>query len=195
MKVARWIFDGGYPEVQGKSDRGKSIWFKSYIQGRLFKDFESLHSARGNYHSKLDALVPYLAGLSGNLLKYANVSNDLELDDKLTKNFIEILELMFILRRVPAYLKNRAKRQATRMPKLHFVDTGLACSLLGLKNEEQLMGSQYFGALLETMIYLECCKHAQWSNNEVSIHHFRDKRKNGYIRVSQKAIGAKPLAP
>ena len=33
------------------------------------------------------------------------------------------LELMFILRRIPGWLKNRARRQAVRMPKLHFVDT------------------------------------------------------------------------
>src|SRR5690606_15231371 len=111
---------GGYPEIQDKSPRAQQLWFRSYMEGRLFKDFATLYTARGDYHSRVQALVPYLAGMAGNLLKYANIANDLELDDKLVKTYIEILELLFIVKRVPAWLKNRAKRQATRMPKLHF---------------------------------------------------------------------------
>lgn len=177
-QLAEWIISGGYPEVQTKSLRAKSMWYSSYVQGRLFKDFESLYNARGDYFSRLQALIPYLAGLSGNLLKYANISNDLELDDKLTKTYIQILELMFIVARVPAYKKNRAKRAATRMPKLHFIDTGLACYLLGLKNSDQLLASQYYGGLLENLVYMELRKHAQWSEDMVNLYHFRDKQKN-----------------
>jgi predicted AAA+ superfamily ATPase len=186
-QLANWIINGGYPEVQSKSARAKSIWFKSYVQGRLFKDFESLYTARGDYHSKLNALISYLAGLSGNLLKYSNVSNDLELDDKLVKTYIQILELMFIVKRLPAYLKNRAKREATRMPKMHFVDTGLACHLLGIKTPDQLLYSQYYGGLLENLMFMECCKHAQWASNDVSLYHFRDKQKNEVDIVLEQA--------
>ena len=52
-------------------------------------------------------------------MKYSNVANDLELDDRLSKRYVEILELMYIGRRVPAWMKGRAKRLATRIPKLH----------------------------------------------------------------------------
>jgi predicted AAA+ superfamily ATPase len=177
-QLARYMLQGGYPEVQSKSGRAKRIWFDSYIEGRLFKDFESLHTARGDFHSKLRALVPYLAGLSGSLLKYVNVANDLELNDKLIKTYIEILELMFIVRRVPAYLNNPAKRQAARMPKLHFVDVGLACHLLGLRNEQQLMKHSLFGTLLESLMYMEFSKQACWAQDDVALYHFRDQRKN-----------------
>ena len=68
------------PKSKIRSRRGRQAWFRSYMEGRLHKDFESLHAARGDYHSRLRALAPYLAGLSGNLLKYANVANDLELN-------------------------------------------------------------------------------------------------------------------
>ncbi len=175
--IAHLILCGGYPEVQGKSPRARQIWYRSYTEGRLFKDFESLYAARGDYHSRLQALAPYLAGLSGNLLKYSNIANDLELDDRLSKSYIEILQLMFIVRRAPAYIRNRARRLATRMPKLHYVDTGLACHLLGLRTEEQILNSQYYGGLLESLIYMEICKHAAWSEEEVGMYHFRDTRK------------------
>jgi len=144
-QFAELVLRGGYPEVQSKSPRAKQAWFKSYMEGRLYKDFESLYAARGDYHSRLQAMAPYLAGLSGNLLKYSNIANDLELNDRLVKSYAEILDLMFIVRRVPGYLKNRAKRKAVRMPKIHYVDTGLACYLLGLRDEEQLLKTSIMG--------------------------------------------------
>ena len=175
--IADLVLRGGYPEVQDKSLRGKQAWFRSYMEGRLYKDFETLHAARGDYFSKLRALAPWLAGISGNLLKYSNIANDLELDDRLSKRYVEMLELMYIVRRTPAWRRSGAKRLATRMPKLHFVDTGLACHLLGIRNERRLLDSHHYGGLLESLIYMECCKHAAWSDEEVSLWHFRDKRK------------------
>ena len=66
--LASWVLRGGYPEVQGKSARGQQAWFRSYMEGRegrLYKDFETLHAARGDYFSKLRALAQWLAGVSG----------------------------------------------------------------------------------------------------------------------------------
>ncbi len=176
-EIAGKILEGGYPEVQKRSSRARTIWFRSYVEGRLFKDFETLYAARGDYHSKLRALTPYLAGLSANLLKYSNIANDLEIDDRLTKSYVEILELLFIVKRLPGYLKNRAKRAATRMPKLHYIDTGLACHLLGLRSEHQLLQSGYYGALFENLLCMEVFKHATWAAEQAEIYHFRDRRK------------------
>lgn len=188
--VAQWIIDGGYPEVQNKkSKRAKTIWFNSYLQGRLFKDFETLYNARGDYQTKLRMLITYLSGLCGNLLKFSNVSNDLEIDDKTAKTYVSLLELMFIVKTVPTFLKNRAKREVTHMPKLHFVDTGLACNLLGLHNVEQLLQSPNYGGLLENFVYMEIIKHTQWALNDVSIYHFRDKRKNEVDIIMEQANG------
>lgn len=178
QKIADLILDGGYPEVQDKSLRGKQIWYKSHIEGRLFKDFETLYNARGDYRSKLKALVPYLAGLAGNLIKYANISNDIREDDKLIKSYMEVLELMFIIKITPAYIKNKAKRMAITMPKLQMIDTGLACNLLSINNKQQLIDSSYFGGLLENLIFMELYKQNGWSDEQVNLFHFRDKYKN-----------------
>ncbi len=178
QKLADMILQGGYPEVQKMSSKAKQIWYDSYIEGRLFKDFETLYAARGDYRSKLRSLVPYLAGLAGNLIKYSSISSDLGQEDKLIKSYIEILELMFIIKIVPAYIKNKAKRQAITMPKLQMIDTGLACSLLGIKKQEQLISSSYFGGLLENLIFMELLKQNSWSEEQVSLYHFRDKYKN-----------------
>lgn len=188
-EIARLILMGGYPEVQGMSRRARTTWFRSYTEGRFFKDFDTLYSARGDYHSRLRALAPYLAGLSGNLLKYANLANDLELNDKLAKSYAEVLELMFLIRRVPSYRKNLARRFTVRMPKLHFVDTGLASHLLGLRTEARLLTSPHYGALLESLLFMECAKHAEWAEEEVGLYHFRDKRKREVDIVLERPDG------
>lgn len=187
QEIAVKILSGGYPEALMLGQREKQIWLKSYLTGRLYKDFETLHAARGDYQSKLQALLPYLAGLSGNLLKYSNVGRDLELRDGLVKTYIEMLELMFLLKRVPAYRKNRARINASQMPKLHFIDTGLAAFLLGYRSPEQLVNSRHYGALLENLVYMECCKQAGWSQEDVSFYHFRDKRQHEVDIVLEKS--------
>jgi predicted AAA+ superfamily ATPase len=197
-QFAALVLRGGYPEVLTKSSRAKQVWFKSYIEGRLYKDFESLYAARGDYHSKLRAMVSYLAGLSGNLLKYSNIANDLDLNDKLVKSYVEILDLMFIVRRVPAYVRNRTRRLAVRMPKIHYIDTGLACHLLGLRDEAQLLKSQYYGGLLENLVFMECYKQASWAQEEVGMYHFRDNKQHEVDivleRSNAKIIGIKVKA-
>ncbi len=188
-QIARLILLGGYPEIQGMSRRARGIWFRSYAEGRFLKDFDTLYSARGDYHSRLRVLAPYLAGRTANLIRYVNLANDLELNDKLVKSYIEVLELLFLVRRVPAYRRNPARRMAVRMPKLHFVDTGLASNLLGLSTEARLLASSHYGALLETMLFTECAKHVEWAGEEVGLYHFRDRRKREVDMVLERPDG------
>ncbi len=147
-RLAQVLIDGGYPELQDKGSRARQMWFQSYLQGRIFKDFESIYSPKGDYHTKV------------------------------VKSYIEALEWMFIIKRIHPYIKKRAKRQTIGMAKLHMVDTGLACYLLGLKKKQQLSRSALFGGLLESFVVMECCKHMAWSSETMNIYHFRDKRKN-----------------
>lgn len=177
-QLAQTLLDGGYPELQGKGPRARQIWFKSYLQGRLFKDFDNIYSAKGDYYTKLEALIPYLAGLCGNLLKYASIANDLGQNDKIVKSYIEALEWMFIIKRIHPYVKNQAKRESIGMAKLHMVDTGLACYLLGLKKKQQVLKSSFYGGLLESFVVMECYKHMAWAQETMNLYHFRDNRKN-----------------
>lgn len=188
-QLAQTLIDGGYPELQEKSPRARQIWFQSYLRGRLFKDFESIYRAKGEYHTKLEALIPYLAGLNGNLLKYASVANDLSQNDKVVKSYIQALEWMFIIKRIHPYVKNRAKRQTIGMAKLHMVDTGLACHLLGLKKKQQLLASPFYGGLLESFLVMECFKHMGWAEESMNIFHFRDKRKNEVDIILEQSDG------
>lgn len=189
IALAEMLMDGGYPEAISKSLRSRNAWFASYAEGRLLKDFETMHQVKGDYHSKLGALIRNLAGMTGNLIKYANIANDLSQDDKTVKRYVEILELMFIIHRLNPYVRNSAKRAVVGMPKLHFVDTGLACHLLGLKHAETLHTSQFFGGLVENFVYAELLKHAAWSAEQVSFYHFRDTAKHELDLIIERSDG------
>lgn len=185
-KMAGIIIRGGYPEAIGKSLRNRSAWFKSYVLGRLFKDFSALTETRGDYIGKIDALTRLLAGMSGNLLKYANIAGKVGLDDKTVKKYMQTLELMFIIKRLEPYAKNQAKRGVIGMPKIHFVDTGLACYLLGIKKAELLHASNFYGGLLENFVLMELFKHSGWASEDIRLYHFRDKKKNEVDIVIEK---------
>lgn len=189
VTMAEMLMEGGYPEAIAKSSRSRSAWFASYAEGRLLKDFETMHQVKGDYHGKLSALIRNLAGMTGNLIKYANIANDLAQDDKTVKRYMEILELMFIIHRLDPYVRNSAKRAVVGMPKLHFVDTGLACWLLGLKQAETLHTSQFFGGLVENFVYTELLKHAAWAEEEVNFYHFRDTAKHELDLVIERSDG------
>ena len=75
------------------------------------------------------------------------------------------------------------------MPEVHYLDTGLACHLLGLRSEGQLLGSQYYGGLLESLVYMECCKQASWGQEEVGMYHFRDRNQHEVDIVLERANG------
>lgn len=189
-ELGELLMEGGYPEAITKSPRSRSTWFASYIEGRLLKDFEIMHHAKGDYHTKLSALIRNLAGMTGNLIKYANIANDLSQDDKTVKRYMEILELMFIIRRLHPYVRNSAKRAVVGMPKLHFVDTGLACHLLGLKKADTLHTSQFFGGLVENFVFCELLKHAAWAEEDVSFYHFRDTARHELDLVIERSDGS-----
>lgn len=188
--LAELLIKGGYPEVIDKNARSRSLWFRSYLEGRLLKDFEIMHHAKGDYHTRLTSLINGLAGMTGNPIKYANIANVLSQDDKTVKKYMEILELMFMIRRLAPYVRNISKRSVIGMAKLHFIDTGLACALLGQKNPETLHTSQFFGNLVENLIFVELLKHATWSEEDVRFYHFRDHAGHEVDLVIEQSDGS-----
>ena len=69
------------------------------------------------------------------------------------------------------------------------MDTGLASHLLGLRAEDRLLTSPHYGALLETLVFTELVKHAEWADEEVGLCHFRDKRKREVDIVLERPDG------
>ncbi len=68
------------------------------------------------------ALIRILASITSNLLKYSSLSKHLSIKDMTVKSNIEILEALFLVKRVNPYFTNRGKREV-KAPKIQFIDT------------------------------------------------------------------------
>ncbi len=64
------------------------------------------------------------------------------------------------------------------MPKLYFYDTGLACSLLGIQDEQQLKTHYLKGSLFESFVLSEIVKHRLNRGLEHNCYYWRDKSGN-----------------
>jgi predicted AAA+ superfamily ATPase len=123
------ICTGGYPTVQGKSTRSQESWFESYVEARIEKDLSLIKKISQENKSEINKLLRILASITSNLLKYSSLSKHLSIKDMTVKSDIEILEALFLVKRVNPYFTNRGKREI-KAPKIQFIDTGLAAYLV-----------------------------------------------------------------
>lgn len=65
------------------------------------------------------------------------------------KTWLSVLEAGYISWRLPPFHANVSKR-LIKTPKLHFLDSGLVCYLLGLRSADQLADHPLRGAIFET---------------------------------------------
>lgn len=76
---------------------------------------------------------------------------------------------------VPPYFSNFGKR-LIKSPKLYWLDSGLACHLLGIETETQLRRSPFAGPLFEGFIASEIIKQQINAGRRREIFYFRDQQ-------------------
>jgi len=98
------------------------------------------------------------AGRIGQLLNHTALAGDAGISPNTAKAWLSLLESSFLVYRLQPYHRNFTKR-LVKTPKLYFYDTGLACSLLGIRDHNQV-GMHYLrGALFENLVINEFIKH------------------------------------
>jgi len=85
------------------------------------------------------------------------LSNETGVEIKTVQAWLSILQSSYIVHLLPPYHKNFNKR-VVKTPKLYFLDTGLACSLLGIREKRELEISHFKGALFENYVIMEMLK-------------------------------------
>jgi uncharacterized protein len=148
------LFTGHYPRL---SDRGlaPTDFYPAYIQTyverdvRLLKNIENLNN--------FIQFTQLCAGRIGQLLNMTSLANDCGISPNTAKAWLSILESSYILYRLQPYHRNANKR-LVKSPKLYFYDTGLACSLLGIRAASQVNLHYMKGALFENMVINEFIK-------------------------------------
>lgn len=82
-----------------------------------------------NLFTNILELITILAANTANLLNINNIAKSIQLDFKTVKKYIELLEAMYLIKRIFVYSINVTK-QLVKQQKLYFTNTGLLCHLL-----------------------------------------------------------------
>jgi predicted AAA+ superfamily ATPase len=150
-----FLFTGGYPSLYDRQI-APTDYFPPYIQSYLERDVRSIINVTNL--STFRKFLGIVAGRTGQLLNANSIANDIGVDQKTVKSWLSVLETGFIIFFARAYHKNYNKR-LIKSPKLYFYDTGLACSLLGLRSPDELQNHFMKGALFENYVFSEIAKH------------------------------------
>jgi predicted AAA+ superfamily ATPase len=148
------IFKGQYPRIY---DRGiaPTDFYPSYIQTYVERDVRLMKNI-----GDINAFIQFTrlcAGRIGQLLNYASLASDAGISPNTAKAWLSILESSYILYRLQPYYRSFNKR-LVKSSKLYFYDTGVACSLLGIREESQVPLHYMKGALFENLIINEFIK-------------------------------------
>ncbi len=100
----------------------------------------------------LDAMPKLLTLAATQTARLTNLSamaSSFELSRPTVASYLTLIERLFLIDYLPPWFSNRAKR-LIKTPKLHFADTGLACSLLRCGAAELDQQRDLLGQMLET---------------------------------------------
>jgi len=117
--------------------------------------------------------VEACAARTAQVTNLSELANDLAAGRDAVRNYVELLERIFLVKRIPAFSRHPNARIA-RHPKLHLTDSGLATALAGF-DAGALSRAPAMGAHLETFVLGELQKQLGWSATEATISHFRDR--------------------
>jgi len=166
------VCSGGYPEPNTRSAARARQWFKQYLNAIIQRDVKSIAAIRDE--NELLRLIELLAYRTASLLNISQLSNELGIDRATVEKYLSVLERLFLIRRLPAWHRNNAKR-LIKTPKVHVIDSGLMAMLNRLTKEDWQSHSTEFGAILESFAVQQLICQAGWVDDDLKFSHYRDK--------------------
>jgi predicted AAA+ superfamily ATPase len=163
---------GGYPEVQGRAPTRRPRFFESYVEGILERDLASLGDVADR--AVVARLLQAIGATSAAELNIERLSNSLGTPATTIRRHIELLEMLFLIRRLPAWSNNLLARSIKR-PKIHVADTGLLSYLVGADERRIATDLDLGGMIIETFVAMELHRQISWLDDRPQLFHFRDR--------------------
>ncbi len=146
---AHWL-RGGFPESLLAPDMAASLrWRQDFI--RTYLEREIFQFSPRAASETLRRLWLMLAHHQGGLLNAAQFARNLGVDGKTVAHYLDLLTDLMLVRRLPPWHHNLAKR-LVRTPKFYVRDSGVLHALLGIADKEALLSHPVVGASWETWV-------------------------------------------
>lgn len=164
---------GGYPEAVRRTDTGRRArFFESYISDLINRDVRQLTDIERP--ADMRRLVNLVAASTGSLAVPASMASRLQVPASTVKRYLDLLDLLFVTRRIPAWSSNLATR-AVATPKLLLTDSGLAAHLTGMSLRRARQPTALVGPLIETFVLGELARQLSLADQPVRLYHYRDR--------------------
>ena len=165
------IWLGAYPRLVAQGPQSRDVFYRSYVQTYIQRDVQDLLKVSDpmSFHRFLSVV----AARTGQLLNYANMANELDIDNKTVKAWLSVLQASGLVYLLQPYHRNLTKRMI-KSPKLYFLDTGLAAYLTKWGSPEALEAGSMSGPMLETWAVCEILKSYWHNGKEAPLYFYRD---------------------
>lgn len=166
------IFRGSYPRVYDQQIEPER-WYADYLTTYVERDVHQLRDI-----GDLRAFREFMrlsAGRTGQEIVLSNLGGDAGITHPTVKSWLGVLEASFIILTAPGWHRS-IRKQVVKSPKLHFLDTGVVCNLLGISEPDQLRTHPLRGPIFESWVAGEILKAFLNRGRRVDLKHFRESR-------------------
>jgi predicted AAA+ superfamily ATPase len=134
--LERFMNRGGFPEpFLAEDDKDADRWRMQYIDGLIrtdILDFERIHDLRA-----IQLVLRLLRSKVSSAISYKSIAEDVGIAVNTVRKYIQILEALYIIFRVPPFSGNIA-RSIVKEPKIYFFDTGMVEGDEGVRFENMV---------------------------------------------------------
>lgn len=149
-----WV-RGGFPmSYLANSDEDSAQWRENFIRTYLERDIPQLGPRVPT--QTLRRLWIMLAHSQGTMLNTSKLATNLDLSSPTVKRYIDLLEELFMVRRLAPW-SNNGKKRLVKSPKIYLRDSGLLHQLLNIESLDDLLahpisGTSWEGFIIENLL-------------------------------------------
>lgn len=166
------IFKGSMPKLYMDSAIDREVYYRSYVSTYLQRDIKDFAQV-GDELAFYQFMIAVAARTAAPAV-YEELAQEVGVSSPTAKKWMSILVSSHIVTLVQPYHNDVLKR-ITKMPLLHFLDTGLAAYLLKWNNPRALENGAMAGAFFESYVFSEIYKSYLNAGKEPPLFYYRDK--------------------
>lgn len=164
---------GGYPEAVRRLDLGRrSRFFEAYVSDLIRRDVRQVSEIERP--ADLRRLLNVMAAQMATLAMPSTIANSLGLSASTVRRYVDLLETIYVIRRIPAWSNNLTSR-AISTPKLLVLDSGVAGHLVGMTPKRARHPTAPVGQILENFVLSELARQLTWAADPIHLFHYRDR--------------------
>ncbi len=172
QEIFRRIFKGGMPALASGAYSDLNVFYSSYLSTYVERDIRQLSGS-------IDSLsfmkfITAAAARTAQLVNYAELARDCDIDQLTVKKWLNILETLGIVFFLQPWSNNVLNR-TIKTPKLYFHDTGLVAWLTRWTSSDTLEAGAMSGALFENYVVSEISKGCQNTGSRLDLFFYRDR--------------------